>query len=105
MYREVNPRLGEKKASSKEQILVDQKNAYEQNARTVRSKGFFLKAALVLLLVALMFLGISKLGGTSSISKRTTLGTIGIGGIQSGKETRSFEYRGKGNDRDHACTG
>ena len=31
--------------------------------------------------------------GASSISKRTTLGTIEIGGIQSGKETQSLEHR------------
>ncbi len=42
---------------------------------------------------------------TSSMGKRTTLGTIEEGGIRSGEETQPFELRREGDDRYDAGPG
>jgi len=41
----------------------------------------------------------------SSISKRTTLGTIEIGGIRSGQKTQSFEFGRTGDNRYYVGAG
>jgi hypothetical protein len=65
MFREINPdkKKDKTRPSSKEQILVDQREAYKQNEMLVKSKGFWLKISLWLLLVSVIIIGINRIGG------------------------------------------
>lgn len=72
MFREADPDSDETKPSAKEQILVDQYDAYSHNKGIVHDKAQWFKRSLVVLLLSVFILGADKIGGAFMIDKPTS---------------------------------